>query len=215
MKTTRFCSQLAVALGLLTAPSLASAETGAVHAFLRGPFNHPASSTLHIVPPEGGQVMLHRDGKAARWFVAPGFVEVEPGVPYEVAAVRNNAIVFTSGVVARAGMLELVWTNASDAPNVDYRAPVVANPFAVGLVPIHAVPAAALRTAMTNEAFELMLDDLQLQLNDRRRWLALGRYREGWLFNDEQVHDVIASFNTGRYQAAAARFLARRRVASP
>ncbi len=212
MKTTKLFAQLAVALGLLAAPSVASAETGAVHAFLRGPLINPASATLRIIPPSGGQVMLHRDGKAARWFVQPGLIQVEPGVTYEITAVRNNTVVFNSGLVARAGMTDVVWNNLSDTPDLTYHAPVVVNPFGMGLVPFNAVSVAALRTPVTSEQFQAMLDDVQAQLNDQLRWMALSRYTQGFLFDDAQIQQVIDSFDTPRYQAATARLLARRRV---
>src|SRR5438105_3433289 len=77
MKALKLFAPLAVALGLMAAPSVASAQdAGAVHSFLRGPLINPAAATLHIVPPAGGQVMIHRDGKAARWFVQPGLLTV-------------------------------------------------------------------------------------------------------------------------------------------
>src|SRR2546429_2606357 len=116
MKTLKLAMPFAVALAL-SAPSVASAETGAVHDFLRGPLISPAAATLHIVPPAGGQVMLHRNGKAARWFVQPGFIQVQPGVTYELTGVRNNTVVFNSGLVARPGMMDVVWGGASDAPD--------------------------------------------------------------------------------------------------
>lgn len=213
MNTTKLFSQLAVALGLLTTPSLAVAETGAVHNFLRGPIINPVASTLRIVPPQGGQVMLHRAGKAARWFVQPGLVQVEPGATYELTAVRNNAVVFNSGIVARAGVLDVAWSNDSDTPSVKYHAPAVANPFAIGLVPFNAVPLAALRTPIPADGFGLMLDEVQMQLHDYTRWIALNRYLQQYLFSDAQIAELVASFDSERYQTAAARLLARRRSA--
>ncbi len=210
MKTFKLLAPLAAVLGLLAAPSVASADTGAVHNFLRGPIINPAAATLRIVPPSGGQVMLHREGKAARWFVQTGLVQVEPGVTYEITAVRNNAVVFNSGIVARPGVTDIVWNNLTDAPDLTYHAPMVVNPFGMGLVPFNAVSVQALRTPVTAEQFSAMLDDVQAQLNDHLRWLALSRYTQGLLFNDEQIQGVVDSFDTPRYPAAVARLLARR-----
>jgi hypothetical protein len=203
-------SQVLLAALLFAAPSTARAEAGPVQRFLRGPYFPVAASTLRIVPPPGGHVMLHRDGKPVRWFMVPSAISVEPGIPYAVTAVRDDRVVFDSGIVARPGILDLAWSEA-DTPNVAYHSPVVANPFAVGLVPIGAASPAALRLPLGENGVSLMLDDLQLQPNDQARWVAFNRYAQQWLFTDAQIEAVVASFQWPMFRTSAWQLLQRRR----
>ncbi len=210
MHLSRYLLMISLATGVLV-PAAAGADTGPVQSFLRGPFFPPGDSTLRIVPPRGGHVMLHRSGKPVRWFMTPMALRVEPGVTYAVTAVRDEKVVFDSGVVARAGILDLVWTE-SDSPVVSFHAPVVTNPFAVGLVPIGTVPVQALRAPMSENGASLMLDELQTQMDDQARWLAFTHYTEQWLFTDAQIEVIVASFQWPMFQRAASQLLERRRV---
>jgi hypothetical protein len=159
--------------------------------------------------------MLQRAGKAARWFVQPGVIQIEPGVTYDISAVRDNTIVFRSGIMAQPGLMDVVWTEASDTPRLQYHAPAVVNPLGMGLVSHAAVPAAALRTAVSADALDAMLDDLQTKHNDFMRWNSLNRYAQRFWFTDAQIDQIVLSFDGPRYQNAAARLLARRRLPQP
>ncbi|MBM4356677.1 MAG: hypothetical protein FJ096_01060 [Deltaproteobacteria bacterium] len=214
MRTRTILAALALATTTQLGTETASAEPAPVQRFLRGPWFRPSASTLRISPPRGGHVILHRDGKPARWFLQPAAIQVEPGVTYAVTAVRGDEVLFDSGVVARAGILDLVWTDETSTPTVNFHPSAVLNPFAVGLVPIGAVPVQDLRAPISEPGFQLMLDDLQGTFDDGQRWSALQRYTDAWLFTDEQIDGIVRSFAFPMFQRSAALLLERRRVTS-
>jgi hypothetical protein len=139
-------------------------------------------------------------------------VQVEPGVTYAVTAVRDDQVLFDSGVVARAGILDLVWAGDEAEPRVNFHPPAAANPFAIGLVPIGAVPVQELRAPMNDYGFQLMLDDIQRNLDDGARWVALQRYTDAWVFTDAQIESVVRSFTFPMFQRSAWQLLDRRRA---
>lgn len=202
----------AFALAVLALSNVASAEIGPVQRFLRGPLLPARSSALRIVPPAGGHVLLHREGKPARWFLQPGLVTVEPGVPYAITAVRDGEVLFDSGVVARPGLLSLTWEESATAPRVSFQPPVAWNPLAAGLFPASAVPMQALRSPIGSVGFASLLDELQSQPDEPSRWLRLVRYADGFLFTDEQIRTLVGSFAFPLYRGYASVLLARRRI---
>lgn len=212
MSLRRRISEFLLAVGILAIPASAVANPGPVQSFLRGPYFQPSAATLRIFPPSGGHVMLHRDGKPVRWFINPSALTVEPGVTYAVTAVRDDKVIFDSGVVARAGILDLSWDQGRDAPSVAFHLPFATNPFNVGLVPIGTVPVQALRTPIGENGCSLMLDDLQTQLNDQARWIAFTRYTQQWLFTDAQIRAIVSSFQWPVFQQSAGQLLERRRI---
>lgn len=213
MNLRKHLGPIALALGILSTSASASADdVGLVQRYLRGPFFQPSAATLRIQPPPGGHAILHRNGKPVRWFMIPAAVQVEPGATYALTAVRGDQVIFDTGIMARPGVLDVVWGAASDAPQVAFQPPAVLNPFGVGLVPIGAAPVQSLRSPIGDNGFALMLDDLQTQLDDASRWMAFTRYTQQWLFTEDQIRAVVDSFRWPYFREQAHQILQRRRV---
>jgi hypothetical protein len=86
-------------------PASVNADPGSVQLFLQQQYAQPIDSIIRITPPNGGYVMLHREGKPVRWIAIPTAIRVESWITYTLTAVINGNIIFNSGVVARICLL--------------------------------------------------------------------------------------------------------------
>lgn len=191
-------------------PASVNADPGSVQLFLQRQYAQPIDSIIRITPPNGGYVMLHREGKPVRWIAIPTAIRVESWITYTLTAVINGNIVFNSGIVARIGILDVYWLESNN-PIVHFYPPIVTNPFAIGLVPIGSASIQTLRAPIGNNGFLLMLDELQVQMDDRARWVILMYYTKQWLFTIEQANMIISSFQYAVFRRSAAQLLEQRR----
>jgi hypothetical protein len=126
--TTRRLWQLALTTALALTPMLlaadALAQSGPVNQFLTGGTIDPMATTLKVVPPEGGMVMVHRDGKAVAWLMQAGYVRLKPNREYGIVATRGTSMLFNGGLYARPGLTQFRWTS-SDTPEVSYQPAVI------------------------------------------------------------------------------------------
>ena len=187
-----------------------NADTDTVQSFLQRKYAQPLDSIIRITPPIGGYAILHREGKPVRWIMIPTAIRVEPWITYTLTAVINENIVFNSGIVARIGTLDICWLESNN-PIVHFYPPIVTNPFAIGLVPIGSASIQTLRAPIGNNGFLLMLDELQVQMDDRARWIILVNYTKQWLFTIEQANMIISSFQYMVFRRSAAQLLEQRR----
>ncbi len=119
MTKTKLFLQMAIVLAALAVPAVASANPSSIHDALRGTAFDPYASTIRIVPPKGGAVLVYRHGKAVGWYLQPGIATVRPGAVYGVLATKGTRMVFNGGVLIRPGATEMVW-NGGDLPQVAY-----------------------------------------------------------------------------------------------
>jgi hypothetical protein len=80
----------------------------------------PYATTVHVVPPTGGSVMLYRDNAMRGWWLQEGLISVKPDMLYSLVATRGTNLVFAAGIVFRPGYTEIVWRGA-DFPQIAYQ----------------------------------------------------------------------------------------------
>jgi len=119
MSKTKLFLQMAIVLAALAIPAVASADPGTIHDALRGTAFDPYATTMRIVPPKGGAVLVYRRGKAVGWWLQPGITTVRPGQVYGVLATKGTRMIFNGGVLVRPGTTSLVW-DGGDLPQVAY-----------------------------------------------------------------------------------------------
>jgi hypothetical protein len=119
MTKTQRLIQIAVVAAALLLPASAFAS-GPVHDALAGSVLDPMATTLKVVPPRGGAVMVYRNGKLKSWFLQPGLVTVQPGHVYGVMASRGSYMLFNAGIMMRDGFTELSWQDGNNTPAMAY-----------------------------------------------------------------------------------------------
>lgn len=140
MKTVKILLQALVTVAALALPAAASAQafpfptsygpygtmfapfagSGLFGNAFDGTALDPNATTVHVVPPTGGTVMLYRNGDVRGWWLAPGLVSVKPDVLYNIVATRGTQMMFASGIVFRPGYTEIAWQGAT-VPAIAYQ----------------------------------------------------------------------------------------------
>ncbi len=100
---------------------------GKVAGPLQGTPADPSATTLHITPPRGGMVMLHRNNKTLQWYTTSALVTLQPGVAYGVTATRGGTMLFNQRIVLQPGVTQLSWS-ANGTPALSYRPAFSAQP---------------------------------------------------------------------------------------
>jgi len=100
---------------------------GKVPGPLRGTPADPAATTLHLTPPRGGMVMLHRKNKTLQWYTTSAMVTLQPGVAYGITATRGGTMLFNQRIVLQPGVTQLSWSPGG-APALSYRPAFTARP---------------------------------------------------------------------------------------
>ncbi len=115
MKTARIRKLFALAALVVATVVMTSASAFAapVNRLLTGGVVDPMATTLKIVPPRGGTVVVHNNGRAVAWFMRAGFVNLKPNHVYSVTATRGQSMLFNRNVMMRRGYTELVWSRGS------------------------------------------------------------------------------------------------------
>jgi hypothetical protein len=118
--TTRL-KLLTIAAAVLAAvlTTSASASAGPVNRFLTGGLVDPLATTMRIVPPRGGMVMVHDNGKAVAWLTRAGYVNVKPNRVYGITATRGRTLLFSTNMRVRRGYTEMIWGQGSQ-PQLSY-----------------------------------------------------------------------------------------------
>jgi hypothetical protein len=244
MNKTKLFLQTAIVLAALAIPAAASAQSGAVHDALRGSVFDPYASTISVVPPRGGAVMVYRHGKVTGWYLQPGIATVRPGQVYGVLATRGTRMVFNAGILIRPGATELVWSDG-DLPRIAYAPAYHHRPHYVATRPGHGAGHGAGHKAATphqgtstprNSATKVtrsklsakkpsssvitrgqyrgLLRGLNRSPRDTTRFAVLKRYAKRYQFKQGQASTVVRKFETRRYRRSAARLLKRSTVSS-
>ncbi len=210
---TKLFWQLAVALAIVTAPTLALAEHGTVGDPLRGQALVSGAPILTISPPRGGYAMLSRDGHLVGWYTQPAVLSLEAGATYTMVAVRGTALVSTLAIVAQPGMTQVGFSDGSDTPTFAYQPPVVFGAgyeyASYGSSAPHFRPRPA---AMADDVFHDLIVEVGLMRTDAGRYRVLRRFaRRAW-FDAAQAEALVAELSSPSYRRSAARLLARRIV---
>jgi hypothetical protein len=210
MKTTKLFWQLLVALALLAVPTVAEAQVGPVHAALRGTVLDPQATTLSIVPPRGGQVVLYRDGQAKGWWLQPGIVTVVPNQAYGVIAVRGTEVLFNAAIIARPGTTVVSWENGGSLPSIVYQPPYWMVPSPLG--PAGHVGADAYhrpaRHHISSARYRSMLARMDSEPTDQGRLAILRAHAKRYDFSAGQARAIVGRLHDARYRTAAYRALA-------
>lgn len=93
---------------------------GKVPGPLRGTPADPRATTLHVTPPRGGMVMLHRNNRMLQWYTSSAMVTLQPGVTYGITATRGGTMLFNQRVILQPGVTQLSWSS-NGAPALSYR----------------------------------------------------------------------------------------------
>jgi hypothetical protein len=139
MKNLKMLLQAIVAVAALAFPAAASAQPTAYpyqpgFQSMLSPFPVPGifgemfentaldpyATTVHVVPPQGGTVMLYRNNALSGWWLQPGLVSVKPDVLYSLVATRGKTVVFASGIVFRPGYTDVAWRGDA-LPQIAYQ----------------------------------------------------------------------------------------------
>ncbi len=122
MKSTPTWKLLTIAAAVCAAllSVSATATAGPVNRALTGGILDPYATTLRVVPPRGGMVMVHQNGKAVGWFMQAGIVNVTPNQIYGLTATRGTHVLFNASIVAREGYTQAIW-GEDDAPQLTYQ----------------------------------------------------------------------------------------------
>jgi hypothetical protein len=139
MKTPKLLLQTALAVVALALPASAQAQqpypypspgyqpmltplpaSGPLGDALVGTPLDPYATTVHVVPPTGGTVMLYRDNSMRGWWMQEGLISVKPDMLYSLVATRGTTVVFAAGIVFRPGYTEVVW-RGQDFPQIAYQ----------------------------------------------------------------------------------------------
>ena len=171
-KLWKLLSIAAVAMtALVTTASVAHA--GPVNQFLTGGVVDPNATTMRVVPPRGGMVVLHQNGQAVAWFMRTGFVNLRPNRIYSVTATRGSSMLFNANVMARRGFTELVWSNGNQpqmnfvpAFGPGFRQPA----FAGGR------RAPSSRARMPGNTHRLFVNRMRKARTDGERWRTMNRF---------------------------------------
>lgn len=92
------------------------------------PFD-PLATTVRVVPPKGGTVMLYRNGGVRGWWMHPSAITVRPGQVYGLVATRGTQVLFNAAMVFRPGYTDVVWTT-EQVPRIAYSPAWNYNPYA-------------------------------------------------------------------------------------
>jgi len=209
MKKIKLLLQLLVAMALLAGSAGAFAQTGPVHASLRGTVLDPQATTVRVVPPRGAHVMLYRNGKVVGWWMHTGMANVTPGRTYGIIATRGTRVLFNAGLVARRGLTDIVWKSGSDVPHIAYH-PVRQRPAYVGVSHSphgHHGSSGPVAIAISSVRYRQLVRHMRAKRFDRDRLAVLKRYVRSYKFNTWQARQLVRSFRSSRYKQAAARTL--------
>ncbi len=233
MPKTKLFLQMTIVLAALAIPAAASAQSGAIHDALRGSAFDPYASTISVVPPKGGAVMVYRHGKVTGWFLQPGIATVRPGQVYGVLATKGTRMVFNAGILIRRGATELVWSDGdlprvAYAPTYHYRSHYVAarrghgtgHQAAVrphGSSPTYDSTRQVSRAKLSAKKpyssvisatqYRKLLKGLERSSRDRTRLGVLKKYAKRYRFKQGQATQVVRKFDTQRYRRSAAKLL--------
>ena len=139
MKTPKLLLQAVLAMAALTVPAVAQAQQpypypqpgyqpmltplpmpGPLGEVFAGTPLDPYATTVHVVPPTGGTVMLYRDNSMRGWWMQEGLISVKPDMLYSLVATRGTNVVFASGIVFRPGYTEIIW-RGDELPQIAYQ----------------------------------------------------------------------------------------------
>ncbi len=233
MSQTKLFLQMAIVLAALAVPAAASAQSGAVHDALRGTAFDPYASTIRVVPPRGGAVMVYRRGKLTGWWLQPGIATVRPGHVYGVLATRGTRMVFNAGILIRPGATELVWSDG-DLPRIAYvpayhhrshyvaarRGPGYGHQIATqhhGTSPRHDSARKVRRVKVSVKKpyssvidaahYRKLLQRLVRSPHDTKRFAVLKKVAKRYRFKQAQTSQIVRKFETRRYRRSAAKLL--------
>ncbi len=217
MKTQRF-AQLIAALAvsfaaLLTAPE--ASASGPVNQLLTGGLIDPYATTLRVVPPQGGMVVLHRNGAAVAWFMQPGLVNLSPNQIYTLTATRGQTMLFNANLLMRRGYTQAVW-GRSNQPQLSFQPTLAAYPMAgAPRVPASAgvsqpAPGAASadgRARLPRHRHSALLAELGALETDQARWRMMKRYDKSYALSAVQKRGIVGTFESASYRRSAQRTL--------
>lgn len=211
MKTPRLWKLLAMAAALCATVLTTSATTfaGPVNRALTGGVIDPYATTLRVVPPKGGMVMVHQNGSAVAWFMQAGVINLKPNQIYGLTATRGTSMLFNASVVVRPGYTQAVWAK-DNAPQLSYQPSLVGG---YGR-PVHRPattrrPSAATPPEPSQPArlpasrHRALMGELKGLSTDRQRWNVMKSYNKRYALTVSQKRAIAGTFASASYKSAA------------